>query len=137
MKKFLIPLLFALLVSFAASSPLLAGERAGAISLSPYIGGYMFDGVQSLRAAPVFGLRLGYDFTNNFEAEGVLNFVPTTSSRGYGDAYAFSYRLDLLYNFMPSEKLVPYLALGGGGTQVKYNNTNIPNILQLQMSVAV
>jgi len=124
MKKFLIPLLFALLVSFAASAPLLAGERAGAISLSPYVGGYMFDGAQSLRAAPVLGLRLGYDFTNNFEAEGVLNFVPTKSTRGYGDVNAWSYRLDLLYNFMPSEKLVPYLAVGGGATQVKYKNTN-------------
>ncbi|MDD2338527.1 MAG: OmpA family protein [Geobacteraceae bacterium] len=124
MKKFLIPLLFALLVSLVASQPLLAGERAGAVSLSPYIGGYMFDGAQSLRAAPVFGLRLGYDFTNNFEAEGVLNFVPTKSTRGYGSVNAWSYRLDLLYNFMPSEKLVPYLALGGGATQVKYHNTN-------------
>ena len=78
------PLLFALLVSLAASQPLLAGERAGAVSLSPYVGGYMFDGAQSLRAAPVLGLRLGYDFTDNFEAEGVLNFVPTKSTRGYG-----------------------------------------------------
>ncbi|RQW85838.1 MAG: OmpA family protein [Geobacter sp.] len=126
MKKYLIPLLFALVATLTAS-PLLAGERAGAVSLSPHIGGYLFDGSQGLHAAPVYGLRLGYDFTNNFEAEGVLNFVPTKSTRGFGNVNAWSYRLDLLYNFMPAKKLVPYLALGGGATQVKYKNTNHTN----------
>jgi OOP family OmpA-OmpF porin len=124
MRKFLHLLMLALLVSLVVSQPLFAGERAGAVSLSPYVGGYMFDGVQSLRAAPILGLRLGYDFTDNFEAEGVLNFVPTRSTKGFGSVNAWSYRLDLLYNFMPAEKLVPYLAVGGGATQVKYQNTN-------------
>ena len=125
MKKLLFPALFALVASLAASPPLLAGERAGAVSLSPYIGGYTFDGAQSLRTNPVYGLRLGYDFTDNFAAEGVFNYVPTKSSRGFGRSVdAISYRLDLLYNFMPSEKLVPYLAVGGGGTQVEYKNTD-------------
>ncbi|MHC1698401.1 MAG: OmpA family protein [Geobacteraceae bacterium] len=124
MRKIIHLLLFALLVSLVASSPLLAGERAGAVSLSPYIGGYTFDGVQSIRTAPVYGLRLGYDFTDNFEAEGVVNFVASESTKGFGDINAWSYRLDLLYNFLPAGKLVPYLAVGGGATQVKYKNTN-------------
>ncbi len=124
MRKFQNLLLLAILVSLVASPPLFAGERAGAVSLSPYIGGYTFDGVQSLETQPVYGLRLGYDFTDNFEAEGVLNFVPTDSTRGFGAVNAWSYRLDLLYNFLPTEKLVPYLAVGGGATQVKYKNTN-------------
>lgn len=127
MKKVLHLLLFAFLVSLIAAPTLFAGERAGAISLSPYVGGYMFDGVQSLRAAPVLGLRLGYDFTDNFEAEGVVNFVPTKSTKGFGTVNAWSYRLDLLYNFLPAGKLVPYLAAGGGATQVKYKNTNHTN----------
>jgi len=124
MKKFMFPVLFALVASLAASPPLLAGERAGAISLSPYIGGYTFDGVQSLRTNPLYGFRLGYDFTDNFAAEAVVNFVPTKSSKGFGSVNALSYRLDVLYNFMPSQKLVPYLALGGGGTELEFKNTD-------------
>ncbi len=124
MRKFLFPLLFALLASFVSSNPVMAGERAGAVSLSPYVGGYTFDGVQSLRTAPVVGLRLGYDFTDNFAAEGVFNYVPTKSTKGFGNVNAFSYRLDLLYNFQPTQKLVPYLAVGGGATQLTYLNTN-------------
>jgi len=124
MKKLLFPVLFALVASLAASPPLLAGERAGAVSLSPYIGGYTFDGAQSLRTNPLYGFRLGYDFTDNFAAEGVVNYVPTKSSKGFGSVDQLSYRLDLLYNFMPSEKLVPYLAVGGGVAQVEYKSTN-------------
>lgn len=124
MRKLVILPLLVLLTTLSASPPVFAGERAGAVSLSPYAGGYTFDGAQSLKTRPILGLRLGYDFTDNFAAEGVFNFVPTKSTRGYGDVNAFSYRLDLLYNFLPSNKLVPYLAVGGGGTQLTYKNTN-------------
>jgi len=118
MRKVLVPLLFALLASLTASPPLLAGERAGAFSVSPYIGGYTFDGVQQLETRPVYGIRLGYDITNNFGVEGVFNYVSTKSTAGYGSRNAISYRLDLLYNFQPDQKLVPYVAIGGGGTNI-------------------
>jgi OOP family OmpA-OmpF porin len=118
MKKLLFPLLFALLASLAASPPLFAGERAGAFSVSPYIGGYTFDGAQHLDTAPVYGLRVGYDITNNIGVEGVFNYVATNSTDGYGSRNAISYRLDVLYNFQPDQKLVPYLAVGGGGTNI-------------------
>ena len=35
-----------------------AGERAGAITLSPFVGGYTFDGAERLETRPVVGLRL-------------------------------------------------------------------------------
>ncbi len=97
-----------------------AGEREGAFSISPFGGGYTFDGEQHLKTAPVYGLRLGYDITDHLSQEWVVDFL---SSRGTRDAdgvkaisvNALSYRLDLLYNFMPKGPLVPYLALGGGG----------------------
>ena len=124
MRKVLVPLLFALLAALTTSPPLHAGERAGAFSVSPYIGGYTFDGAQHFDTSPVYGLRLGYDITDNFGVEGVFNYVATKSTKGYGHRNAISYRLDLLYNFAPQpgfkpeHQLVPYLAIGGGGTNI-------------------
>jgi OOP family OmpA-OmpF porin len=118
MKKFLVLSLLALIASLAVTPPISAGERAGAISVSPYIGGYTYDGDQQLETRPVYGLRLGYDITDNIGVEGVFNYVDTASTQGYGNRNAISYRLDLLYNFQPKEKLVPYLAIGGGGTNI-------------------
>jgi len=101
-----------------------AGERPQAFSISPFIGGYTFDGTQHLKTGPVFGLRLGYDITENWATEGVFDFVPSETTRGDHHVNAYSYRLDLLYNFMPSRTVVPYLAVGGGGTTFEYRFGN-------------
>ncbi len=58
-----------------------AGERAGAYSLSPFVGGYTFDGAEKLETAPVVGLRLGYDLTKNFGLEGTFSYVPTSFTK--------------------------------------------------------
>lgn len=118
MKRFFAPLLFVLAVSLAAAPPLLAGERAGAFSVSPFIGGYTFDGAQHLETRPAYGLRLGYDVTKNFGVEGVFSYIPTESTRGFGSQNTITYHLDLLYNFQNESKLVPYLAIGGGGMNI-------------------
>jgi OOP family OmpA-OmpF porin len=115
----IIGMLTALMFAFAA--PCFAGERQGAITLSPYIGGYTFDGVEQLETRPVFGLRLGYDITKNWGAEAIFDYVPGHLTRGSRDSVkVFNYRLEGVYNFMPDNKLVPYLALGGGGTSVHF-----------------
>jgi OmpA-OmpF porin, OOP family len=105
----------AFLLSLILTTTCLAGERAGAFSVSPFVGGYTFDGTQHLKTAPVYGLRLGYDLTDNWGIEGVVDYLSTELTRGDTSANALSYRLDALYNFMPKGRLVPYLALGGGG----------------------
>ncbi len=97
------------------AAPAVAGEREGAFSISPFIGGYTFDGVQHLETAPVFGLRLGYDLTKNWGVELVGDYLATEGTRTKESINALSYRLDILYNFMPDGPLVPYLAVGGGG----------------------
>jgi OOP family OmpA-OmpF porin len=97
------------------AAPVLAEERAGAISLSPFIGGYTFDGAQHLKTTPTYGLRLGYDLTNNWEVEAVGSFLATEGTHSKASADAVSYRLDVLYNILPGGPLVPYLAIGGGG----------------------
>ena len=93
----------------------IAGEREGAFSVSPFIGGYTFDGVQHLETSPVFGLRLGYDLTKNWGVEAVADFLTTDGTLNNRSINSLSYRLDILYNCMPDGPLVPYVAVGGGG----------------------
>ena len=98
------------------AAPVAAGERAGAFSLSPFVGGYTFDGVQHLETAPVYGLRLGYDLTKRLGVELVGDYLSTKRTSGTKESInAVSYRLDILYNMLPDGPLVPYLAVGGGG----------------------
>jgi len=113
MKKRLGTLLIAAVCITA--TPVVAGEREGAFSISPFVGGYSFDGVQHLETAPVFGLRLGYDLTKNWGIEAVGSYLETEGTHSGRSVNALSYGVDILYNFMPDGPLVPYLAVGGGG----------------------
>jgi len=123
MKKLLSSMLMVAAISVAAQ-PVLAGERAGAFSVSPFVGGYTFDGEQHLETAPVYGLRLGYDLTKNLGIEAVGDYLSTEkSSHGDRSVNAVSYRLDLLYNFLADGPLVPYLAAGGGGITIGHGGS--------------
>jgi OOP family OmpA-OmpF porin len=102
-----------------------AGERAGAFILSPFVGGYVFDGVEKLETRVTPGLRLGYDFTKNFALEGTFNYVNTEFSRFITNSVnVYNYRLEGVYNFMPENVVVPYLAIGGGGETIDLSNRN-------------
>ncbi len=103
---------FALL---ALAVPCFAGEREGAVTVSPFVGGYTFDGAEHLETRPTVGLRLGYDITKNWAVEATFNYINTRFHEGPGDVNVYNYRLEGIYNFMPESSLVPYLALGGGG----------------------
>lgn len=120
MKKFLLLLVVPLLLLSTLSSAF-AGERAGAFSISPFAGGYNFEAEQ--RRVPgyflrqdrtIYGLRLGYDFTDHFAAEVVGSYIDAENSTSHTDVDVWSYHLDFLYNFMPQSRFVPYLAVGGG-----------------------
>jgi len=102
-----------------------AGERAGAFSVSPFVGGYLFDedepGNANFRKnRPLFGLRLGYDWTDHFATELVGHYLSADWKPNGNNFDVWSYRLDLLYNFMPQSVVVPYLAIGGGATTYRY-----------------
>ncbi len=105
----------AFLLSLLLTTTCFAGEREGAFSISPFVGGYTFDGVQHAKTAPVYGLRLGYDITKHIGVEYVVDYLSTEGTQAKRSINALSYRMDALYNFMPEGRLVPYLALGGGG----------------------
>lgn len=114
MKKIVSSMLTCAAVLAMATSAV-AGEREGAFSISPFVGGYTFDGEQHLKTAPVYGLRLGYDLTKNWGVEAVADYLETEGTHNGRSVNALSYRLDVLYNFLPDGPLVPYLAVGGGG----------------------
>lgn len=103
--------------------------REGSVELSPFIGYNFFESQQNLKDSPVYGGRLGYNFTRNFGAEVVGEY---TKSKVDDSAAAFTsegkftspitdvkiirYHLDLLYNFMPEKNFNPFIAIGYGAT---------------------
>ena len=102
----------------------LAENRADTVTFAPYVGGYTFQGKQDIDTAPVFGLRLGYNLTDNWALEGVVDYLNADHDAG-GDVEMLRYGGDLLYNFMPKNSLVPYLAAGVGG--LKFTSGTFPD----------
>ena len=110
---------FLILVAFAAL-PLVgrAEIREQSFSLSPFIGGYTFDGGQDLETKPVYGLRAGYNLTKNWGLEALFDYVNTDLKDNGGSVGVYRYGLDALYHFMPEGKLVPYLVAGAGAMTI-------------------
>ncbi len=101
--------------------------RPRTFSVTPYIGGYTFEGNEDLDTSPVFGLRLGYDFTKNWGVEGAADYLRTDFTRNdpSNKVDIYGYRLEAVYNFWPEGKLVPFVAAGFGGRNTNYKN--LPN----------
>ncbi len=113
--------LFALVLAAQA----MAEVRPGSFAITPYVGGYTFEGDQNIETGPTFGLRGGYNFTRNWGIEGVLGFTPTEQKRNDSDVDATTYRLEGLYHFMPEKDLVPFLALGVGGITIDSEGSGV------------
>jgi outer membrane beta-barrel protein len=123
LKKILKSLLPGLLL-VTLVTPGFAENREGATTLSPFVGGYLLDHDQREQNRPILGLRAGYNFTQNLGAEAMFGYSLTETKQQYGsrEADLYRYGVDFLYHFMPENNLVPFVAIGGGGT-----NFNIPN----------
>jgi OOP family OmpA-OmpF porin len=89
--------------------------KAGSYSLTPMVGGYLFEGDQNLDHGPAYGVGLGYNFDTHWGAEAVFNYVDTESRTNGGSVNAYVYRLNGLYHFTPFGNLIPYVAAGIGG----------------------
>lgn len=92
--------------------------RDGAFSINPHVGGYVFDPDSGLKHRPVYGAGFGYNISERWMAEAVLDYVDTEFESGL-DMDVFNYRLDGLYHFRPDKKFVPYLAFGAGAITYK------------------
>jgi OOP family OmpA-OmpF porin len=96
-----------------------AAIRPYALSLSPFAGGYVFEGNQRLDDRPIYGLAVGYNFSDRLGAEVVGSYVESNVTSGEEDNVdLYALRLDLLYHFRPKEHFVPYVAAGVGGLSV-------------------
>jgi OOP family OmpA-OmpF porin len=115
MKK--IMMFVTMLLVTAAAAAAQAEVKAGAFSVTPFAGGYLFEGNQDLKHAPVFGLRGGYHFTKNWAVEGVFHYLRTEheAMAGNPDVDVYGGAIEGLYHFMPDSRLVPFVALGAGG----------------------
>ena len=95
--------------------PVAAENRAKALNLSTMLGSQVFEGNQSLHSSRFWGINLGYNFTENWGIEGVYTQVKADAKdNSTTDTKVKTYRLDLLYHFMPTQKFVPYFATGLG-----------------------
>lgn len=92
-----------------------AGNKGGAFSVSPVIGGITFEGVLELETTPLFGGRLGYNFTDSLGIEALFDYTKTKSNIDNSTSDFYRYGGDILYHFMPENKFVPYFAIGYGG----------------------
>ncbi len=92
-----------------------AQMRAGAGSITPMIGGYVFEGNQDLDNDLTYGLGIGYNLTERWGVEAAFNYISTEYDTGDRDMNVSLGRLDALYHFNVTDRFVPYLAAGVGG----------------------
>lgn len=113
-----------LLIFLGTASNVRAELKSGSYSVTPMVGGYLFEGDQNLEHRPAYGLGLGYNFDTHWGVEAVFNYIDTESWANDGDVNAYLYRLNGLYHFTPYGKLIPYLAAGIGGISFDPKNAD-------------
>lgn len=90
--------------------------QSGAFTLSPFYGGHLFDGAQSLDNSDFWGFGLGYNLDQRWALEGVYtNTEGEADAATANDVKVKTLRLDTLYHFKLSDTVVPYAAAGLGG----------------------
>lgn len=93
----------------------MAANQEGAFSLSPVVGGYTFENNQHKDTSVVLGGRAGYNFTERFGIEGLIDYTHAKGNSGTSSMDFYRYGGELLYHMFPKNDLVPYLAVGLGG----------------------
>jgi OOP family OmpA-OmpF porin len=111
--------------------------KAGSFEVGAFGGYNFFESSQNLKDRPVFGGRLGYNFTSHFGMEGVGEFIAshvndTTKAaqkegqfgRPFERVDLTFYHLDLVYHFIPEGKFNPFVVAGLGGTHYSEKISN-------------
>jgi len=106
--------------------PALAQVHAGSQSVEAYAGALFGDDLTDVRLSGqrpklddkvTFGLRYGYNFTDNWGIESSLGFSPdkvTNLAGGDVDLDLWTFDVDAVYHFNPAGRLVPYVLAGAG-----------------------
>ena len=121
MKKALLCITAGVLVTASAA---FAANREGQMSVSPYIGGYSFEGDGRLDTSLAYGVKAGYNITERFGAEAVFDSTRAKTSRYEKNYSLYRYGGELLYHFFPKNDLVPYLAAGFNGLNFDANGSD-------------
>lgn len=114
------------LLAFIATSA--SGEiRGGTISVSPFVGGYTFEGNENLQTKALTGIRLGYNLTDKWGLEGVLTYMKTDnySILAPADLNVWGYRLDALYHLCGKGRFACSLAAGLGIRSTDYKDNSV------------
>ena len=125
MKKIVMFLMALAMLSAATAG--YAQVKAGSITVSPTLGGYIFEGNEDTSNSLGIGLRAGYNFTRYLGLEGFVHYFPTeiTGPGGKEKSNFLGYGIEGLFHILPNGPLVPFLAVGVGGTHYssKYVDT--------------
>ena len=127
MKKFGMLSVIVMLLAIVTTAQ--AEVRDGSFTVTPFIGGYVFEGNEyDLDGALTYGLRAGYNFTKHWGVEGYFNHVLTETDMKWNpngnDARISGYGIEGLYHFFPKSRVVPFLAAGIGGIHYDFEATN-------------
>lgn len=112
-------IVFLLALSNVAS----AQVRPSTFSLTPYIGGYLFDHDQDLDNGPVYGISLGYNFTKYIGVEASGEYISTKLDFSVPHSQSTdvaNFRLDGVLNLIPDGRLVPFVFAGVGYQTIDY-----------------
>jgi len=102
--------------------------RAGSFEVNPYVGYNFFESSQNLKNAPVYGARIGYNFTKYFGVEVAGQYIGTNVNdrlkTGYTEGQfgypmdrveAYFYHIDAIVHILPNSKFTPFIVAGVGG----------------------
>ncbi|AMV73760.1 outer membrane porin OprF [Desulfuromonas carbonis] len=114
----------ALLLPFSANAEI----RPGSTEVGVFGGYNLFEKSQNLNNNPLFGGRVGYNFTRHFGIEGVVEHMRTEvddasitgAKEGQfrsptSDVNLTFYHLDAVYHLIPTGKFNPFILVGVGG----------------------
>ena len=121
-----------LALSFLGITGAWAEMRPGAVTFTPFVGGYMFEGNQEIEDDPLLGVGLGVDLTEHFGVEAIFNYIDTEDEILGNDIDTYVYHLDGLFYFWPNKKLAPYLAAGVGA--ITFNPAEAKSDTDLQVN---
>jgi OOP family OmpA-OmpF porin len=125
-KRIICTLAAAFIVSTTAA---FGAVKEGSFSLTPMIGGYLYENDQDLDPALVFGIRGGYNFTKRIGIEALYDYVNRTqgTSGSLRDISAHRFGGQALYHFFPDNAFVPYVAAGYSGLKLRGDGVNTNN----------
>jgi ketosteroid isomerase-like protein len=117
MKKFFMFTVF-LMVMFT-SAVAQAEVNEDSFTFTPLAGGYFFEGNESRKDIFIFGLRTGYNFTENIGIEGYFHYGVTEREDMTNEPWQkiAVYGIEGIYHFFPESSFVPFVAVGVGANR--------------------